>query len=100
MPLNPGRFLNSSSVAYGHCSTLWPFTFISNAMLPTDESTDTTVLCLVSWSSTTSPVCRAVYCCANTGSTNPAVNRAITPATTHQRRERRIRLAATTGRVV
>ena len=60
----PGFALNSSIDAYGQRSTLWPFTFISKAMLPTLGTIETRVCAFASSSCTTSPVLRrATYCC-------------------------------------
>ena len=47
---SPDRDLNSSTDAYGHRNTLWPFTVISNAMLPTAGMIETEVCVFVSWS--------------------------------------------------
>src|SRR2546425_5057340 len=73
MPLIPGRDLNSSIEVYGHRSTFWPLTFISNTMLPTDGTIETTVCVFASWSCTTSPFCRAEYGCADAGIVNATV---------------------------
>ncbi len=61
MALNPGLALKASTEAYGHHNTLVPFTFKSNAMLPTDVTIETMVRLLASSSRTTSPSRRTEY---------------------------------------
>src|SRR5439155_8315163 len=65
MPLMPGRALNSSTEPYGQYRMLWPFTFISMAMLPTDGRIETVVCVRASSSCTTSPARCNEYGCAN-----------------------------------
>src|SRR5712692_1534543 len=70
MPLSAGRDLNSSIEAYGQRRMFWPLTFISNTMLPTDGTIETTVCVFASCSCTTSPFCRTEYGCADAGIAN------------------------------
>ena len=48
MPLKLPLLLNSAAEAKGNCSTLFPFTFISKALLPREGITETTVWLLAS----------------------------------------------------
>src|SRR6266849_2159128 len=73
MPLSAGRDLNSSIEAYGQRSMFWPLTFISNTMLPTDGTIETTVCVFASCSCTTSPFCRTEYGCADAVIANASV---------------------------
>src|SRR5712691_6561568 len=73
MPLSAGRDLNSSIEAYGQRRMFWPLTFISNTMLPTDGTIETTVCAFASCSCTTSPFCRAEYGCADAVIANASV---------------------------
>src|SRR5439155_25920113 len=73
MPLSAGRDLNSSIEAYGQRRMFWHLTFISNTMLPTDGTIETTVCVFASCSCTTSPFCRAEYGCADAVIANASV---------------------------